>query len=260
MLITSDFIFVHIPKTGGTFINEIVQRLYKPKRFSRVYRWMTKWGLWHRSCKLIISELKYPNLDDYPRGVHCGLRHIPKTTKPIMHVKRNPEDFYKSLFFYGHYKKVPHLTQEILDNEFEDFPNLKPDELFKYYHLLSAKIVGIDQLKFGYLTLELIEELSPSEEIREKLISLLQKGKINEAVETLKNANKNMHILDISSLNKDLEQFLRKHTRLSGLKSLSSIGKINVSKKSKVVHSEFLSDQDWRFEEFAYKYWGYNRL
>lgn len=256
MLISSDFIFIHIPKTGGTFVNETLLEYYKPKRFFRPSMFLKKHKILPY-CIRYSSKVEYPNLSGYTRGIHCGLRHIKQSNKPKFHIKRPPEDFYKSLFYYKHYVKYPHFSEAVLAKEFDDFPNLKPHETFKYYKMLAEKITGIENLKFGYLTFEIIEELSPTEEIRNQLVELLQHDKVDGAVQLLRSSLSNMHILEMKNLNAELYQFLKQNTKLKNIESLLEAKKVNVSKKDKSVQNTFSTDEIKKYDAFAYQYWDY---
>lgn len=258
MLITSDFIFVHIPKTGGTFINKVVRDIYKPKRFGRAYNILNKLNV-GRYCEHHTSSEPYPNLEGYPYGQHIGLRHIPETIKPVFHVKRAPEEYYRSLYFYGHYKKVPHLEQDVLNKEFPSFPDILPEELFKYYHLLTCKVLGQSDLKFGYLTYQIVDQLSPDIATRDKIFQCIQNDKVEEAVSILVTANPKMHILKLDTLNQDLELFFRKNTSIpkERLSAISENKKLNVSEKKENTGPSILGEDQKLYELFTYKYWGY---
>lgn len=258
MLITSDFIFVHIPKTGGTFINTVVCELYRPKHIKMIH-WIRRKLKTRRYCQHFISDEKYTNLDGYPYGQHCGLRHIPVSGKPVFHVKRPPEDYYRSLFYFAWYKKVPHLRNEVLKREFSNFPDLNLHELVKYYYLLTRKIMGTDDLKFGYLTYQIVDQLSPEIETRDRIFQLIQNDKHDHAVAMLKNAHHDMHIMNLLTLSDDLRTFLREYAGFSEekLRGLSTKKKLNVSVKEREDDLLFLNAEWKKYELFAYKYWGY---
>ncbi len=259
MLITSDFVFVHIPKTGGTFINEVVCKLYKQTRFKkRLYKLLNKLNI-RRDCKYFCSNEEYPNLNGFQYGQHCGLRHIPKTNKPIFNVKRTPESYYKSLFYFDFYKRVPHLEKDVLESSFSNFPELLPHELFGYYQKLTCKILNNNNLKFGYLTYEIVDQLSPTVASRDKIFDLIQEEKIEEAVIKLKSDVPNMQILNLNLLNDELVDFLRKNTNFSRKKLmlLTKREKLNVTNKDNSKEILFLTEDQKQYELFAFKYWGY---
>ena len=72
MLLTDSFVFVHIPKTGGSFVRELCQQ-HMPQR-------LVESGLRHHAADRLIPD---------------GFRHLPRFA-----VVRNPWDWYVSWFFY----------------------------------------------------------------------------------------------------------------------------------------------------------------
>ena len=77
MIITPDFVFVHYPKTGGTFVTEMLSRLYGDQLFNTHK---------HGTCSDIPEE-------------HQG--------KPLLSTVRNPYDRYVSQYRFGWWKLYP---------------------------------------------------------------------------------------------------------------------------------------------------------
>jgi hypothetical protein len=78
MLITPDFVFIHMPKTGGTFITDMLRQVYGDAAVET--------GRKHATCDEI------PEAD---RG------------KPILSVMRSPFDRYVSQYHYGWWRTQP---------------------------------------------------------------------------------------------------------------------------------------------------------
>lgn len=102
MLITEDFVFIHFPKTGGTFVTKILEDLLP------------------RLKKKIINQNKH--------GLCC---EIPEEYQnlPIISCIRNPFDIKVSQFNYGWWKKLaPQEMIESIKKEYPSFPKLSFNE------------------------------------------------------------------------------------------------------------------------------------
>lgn len=89
MISTDRFVYIHLPKTGGTFVTSVLERL-KDLLGARVP--------WHYSPRtaFIPSPLK-----------HGGARDIPRRdrAKPVLTTIRNPYDMYVSEYEFGWWKR-----------------------------------------------------------------------------------------------------------------------------------------------------------
>ena len=92
MLITPDVVFIHMPKTGGTFITEMLRLVY--------------------GARAVETGRKHATCDEIPIAEHG---------KPILSVMRSPFDRYVSQYHYGWWKTNP---QEYCDPALilRDFP------------------------------------------------------------------------------------------------------------------------------------------
>ena len=86
MIITDKFVYVHHPKTGGTFVNSVLRQLYKvennvprERRYGE-FAWRRK----HRPCRKIPEE-------------HRG--------KLVLATVRNPYDWWVSAYEFGWWKR-----------------------------------------------------------------------------------------------------------------------------------------------------------
>ncbi len=78
MLITPDFVFIHMPKTGGTFVARMLQLAYGTRA--------VEYGRKHATC------------EEIPASEHG---------KPVLSVIRSPWDRYVSQYHYGWWKSHP---------------------------------------------------------------------------------------------------------------------------------------------------------
>jgi hypothetical protein len=105
MVITDRFVFIHVPKTGGTFVTHALERLHgvapaagPAGRAVRIRRLLERIiGRGRRYGKLSNIEPKHGTCDDIP-AEHRGKR--------ILSVVRNPYDWYVSQYEFGWWKRT----------------------------------------------------------------------------------------------------------------------------------------------------------
>ena len=111
MIITDDFVYIHQPKTGGTFVTRMLQRVYGVER-----------GLWHRLWRRRLPKpvrdsqwLKQVRMPWKPRFVdvkkHGAVCEIPLLYRelPIIGTVRNPYDRFVSQF---EFQKAKDMSKE----------------------------------------------------------------------------------------------------------------------------------------------------
>jgi hypothetical protein len=97
MLITPDFVFIHMPKTGGTFVTKMLQKVYGTE--AKLH------GRKHGTC------------EEIPEG---------EREKPIVSVFRSPFDRYISQFHYAWWKTNPqeYCEVDLLQKAYPSYPDL----------------------------------------------------------------------------------------------------------------------------------------
>src|SRR5690242_20308297 len=100
IIIPDRFVYLHLPKTGGTFVTTALKRVYDPPRRK------TPWA------RLLRKVTRRPYLNMLKHG---WARDIPERYAhlPIVGCVRNPYDKYVSMFHFQWWKRHP-----------EDFPAL----------------------------------------------------------------------------------------------------------------------------------------
>ena len=99
MLFTDSFVYVHEPKTGGTFVTSVLFRLYE-----------FKWTYLTRVASTLRTELVHQNRYGtliYHNNKHGGCSDIPAAQrhKPVLATVRNPYDMYVSQYEFGWWKR-----------------------------------------------------------------------------------------------------------------------------------------------------------
>jgi hypothetical protein len=112
---TQRFIFVHMPKTGGSFVADVLRQLHgtgrihaqlqRSPRLLRAKNWLLR--------QLHGSQLTYEEFDKHGtcHAIPARYAHL-----PILSCMRNPLDWYVSNYKYGWWRTNP-----------EDYPHLRQD-------------------------------------------------------------------------------------------------------------------------------------
>lgn len=91
MIITSRFVYIHQPKTGGTFVSEMLRRLHDQRcRANPLRRWFP------RLCGELFMDVK--------KHGTCGDIPAAHRDKPVLATIRNPYDRYVSQFEFAWWK------------------------------------------------------------------------------------------------------------------------------------------------------------
>lgn len=99
MVITNKFVYIHKPKTGGSFVTEALLKLYDGK-----------WNLFVHAKLALLKVIHYKNQSgilSFTANKHGGCRDIPKEhlQKTIVSTIRNPFDYYVSQYEFGWWKR-----------------------------------------------------------------------------------------------------------------------------------------------------------
>ena len=99
MIITEKFIYIHRPKTGGSFVTDALLKLYGGK-----------WNFWKHAKLAIFKEIHFKNVLGtltFNANKHGGCSEIqPKyKDRSIVSTIRNPYDYYVSQYEFGWWKR-----------------------------------------------------------------------------------------------------------------------------------------------------------
>lgn len=138
MIITNSFIYIHFPKTGGTFTSDVLEKLHLMQK--------------ERRDNSLIRRLFYkkPYFEDYQENsyfqavgngfLNHGLNHngvslIPDrfSRLPIFTVLRNPYDFYTSFYEADKWHKI-----ELDGNQTKLFPNFPKLSFSQFIDFLNV--------------------------------------------------------------------------------------------------------------------------
>lgn len=202
MIITDQFVFLHLPKTGGTFVNEAILTAHgidvvKARRWNSSYRWRA------RLTGSLIDSPRYGPL------AHSGTKHdfrkdVPEKHrgKTVLATIRNPFDRLVSAYefrWWTREDKVASFRARFdLDGEFPTFPDL---DIHDYLRLQQRSLA---YSTLGPATCMLVETLAADPP------AVLQALDDPSSQETpLRDCLSNVRFLHTESLNADLYGFLR---------------------------------------------------
>jgi hypothetical protein len=144
MIITDRFVFVHLPKTGGSFVTSVLRELHNRRGHERIWdrlynRWLGGGG-----------EVNYRE-----RSKHAQCYTIPEEhrDKTICSIIRHPFDLYVSRYFFGwwrtqsekycHVEKVKSKYPYFPALNFEEFIRVSANEFGKLFNPLTPKENGV---------------------------------------------------------------------------------------------------------------------
>src|SRR5829696_6819551 len=174
MIITDRFVYIHMPKTGGTFVEAALQRLYLPER---------RFGLPGRARSrqrgvYIDTSLKRDRRKIGGGDQHQTARQIPDAyrDRPIAFTVRNPFDHWVSYYEFGWWKTHPGDTfDEVkIRSRYAHYPDISFDEYLRAcydWDLLDRGYLPegtdrqLDAAGVGPLTYDYVRFLSPRPEL-----------------------------------------------------------------------------------------------
>jgi len=111
MVTTDRFVYIHMPKTGGTFVTSVLFRIHKPARLPS-----SRSGLARKILHYVQRCAQSPygsSLSPYgeiadvePKHGTCSEIPAPHKDKPILSTIRNPYDWYVSQYEFGWWKRT----------------------------------------------------------------------------------------------------------------------------------------------------------
>ncbi|MCB0482861.1 MAG: sulfotransferase family 2 domain-containing protein [Flavobacteriales bacterium] len=137
MNITNSFVFIHMPKTGGTFVSSVLRKLHHTGRLHDVM--LRKESMLFAKYKLL-KLIKGKQIDYLEFNKHGTCREIPVEYRnlPILSCIRNPFDWYVSNYKYAWWRSHPQDYPGLQDHS--KWPNLGFSE---YLSLSNAEWVKI---------------------------------------------------------------------------------------------------------------------
>lgn len=207
MIATDKFNFIHLPKTGGTFVTKMLKQLYKNKQQSFkgiVYKLLKKefiQNIWNYNF-IEFTEVIY--------GGHQGVSEIPKKYyhDRIVTIARNPFDKYASMYGFKWWTRHPVLNSFLDFRTIPSYPDISIEEMMAFYQTFVIKYgknKGYDLSTIGYYTWQFILYYCENpNSVYEKIGKNLHESNPNFLKENIAK----IHFLQQENLNNDLVNFL----------------------------------------------------
>lgn len=132
MILTDDFVFIHQPKTGGTFVTESLSRLYEPvTKRGMVKHWLGRGRRVGKKQMRII--LKHGTCREIPVGYR---------RKPILATIRNPYDRFVSQYEFAWWRTHPEELGDvkILRQRYPHYPGLTFEDFIDLHNSLLMQL------------------------------------------------------------------------------------------------------------------------
>jgi hypothetical protein len=132
MIITDKFVFIHQPKTGGTFVTEVLKRIHAARAGRALLPLPENWRL--RRAGFIYAKsnnAKHARCDDIPE---------PHRSKPIVACVRNPYSRYISQYNFLWWARNRKVDVEKMRKRFPQFPKFTFEEYLDYvFQMMPVK-------------------------------------------------------------------------------------------------------------------------
>lgn len=248
MLVTENFVFLNMPKTGSTFVRKNLRRIHEKTYkshgspdYPRIVEFAKNL---FKSGEL--TEYYLPSILDYGKPAYMtknqhGLRaDIPEqhTNKHIVSVYRNVFDRYYSQYTYEHWKRFPVHPLEEIRSSFPNFPDLSFEEFVDYWTEFnpSKKHPTVTGIETGPLSSQFIFFYSTTPE---KFVGT----ESEENIAFIREDVSDVELLDFSNLNASLHSFLqRMGYEAAVIDHIVDEPPLNVSRSTSVELSEIFTD------------------
>jgi hypothetical protein len=155
MIVTDKFVFLHYPKTGGSFVAHVLKKIHRRIRYRKLFINVP-------TCR----ELLLPNVKRihgaYRYNQHGTYEQIPEEYKalPIISCIRNPFDRYVSTYEFRNWSKKYLAPVHKIIERYPDFPNLNFEQYLSFINIFDIESrVHHDLLKvdIGMITYSFIQ-------------------------------------------------------------------------------------------------------
>ena len=217
MIITDKFVYIHMPKTGGTFVETVLHKIHEARgdvferrRADQAPR-RRPLREWFQKRRPVFLEL-YNQAGGNDWNQHGHVSQIPPehAHKPILTTLRNPDDRYVSQYEFEWWKQNPgsffrHF--ETLKERYPNYPELTFEEFVTLSNAYSADEINLrfepdDQL--GRHTVQFIKYFYRNPALLTEIDAAYLAEKRYEA-----DLAQNLHYTFTHDLNQQLYDFLR---------------------------------------------------
>lgn len=139
MLVTAKFVYIHQPKTGGTFVSAMLRRLHEARGGTATTVWIDP----DRPAPLpAVAADDVLTVMLPTRHQHGARRNIPAAyrDRPILATVRNPYDRYVSQYEFAWWRRYPEMFGPVADVKrgYPNYPDLTFDEFLRITNEISV--------------------------------------------------------------------------------------------------------------------------
>jgi len=278
MIITNSFVWINYPKTGSTFVREVLREIYSKiesdsnlanKKYIPDFKYLTNkierklkdfsiglkaeihLGNQHRwMFEVLHPELRPFTGDRFGRPTpHGTISQIPKKycDLPVVSAIRDPVSRYISSYNYADWKKSDQLPDSIqsIQSIFPDFPNLDFQTFLIYldrYYRIGKCVIGSDVFDVGPLSYDFLSFFTTNALSEDKNFYFNDWNDLN-------NITDKINFLKFSALNFDLYHLLLKiGFNQSEIPFILNKEPINQSSKECILNNSnlnYIEDKEW---------------
>lgn len=204
MMVFDNFVFVHLPKTGGTFVEHVLKELHCPSWLGQKIHAMQR--------RLGITIPLYPyKYREYRK--HAACRFIPEQDrqKVILSCVRSPYELYVSQYKFGWWKQHPYefytRDSEIYRRSLEEPEKVTFADwiqgMCEHANWVVARRESCPNVEVGFASSEFASYFCTEGDL------VLSQPTEAQMVQEYERTKYNLHFLRMESLNEQLYQFLR---------------------------------------------------
>jgi hypothetical protein len=161
MIIAEKFIMINFPKTGSTFVRNVISELYAKSNFFDDLLISLRFKKKQKIVNLLLPNIRVNSVTHGVNDEHGLFIQIPEEqkNKEIISIKRDLFERYISAYEYGNWKNHPWIDEGILKSRYSNYPDLSFKEyidLVHFYNPYNTNLKIKNKLEIGHATCQFI--------------------------------------------------------------------------------------------------------
>lgn len=248
MLITKNLVFINNPKTGSSFVRQVIREImWKRKPSNIMLRCLMKLEMISPLYKELLFPHIFPKMPPDQHGQYC---QIPKKYKDrsIISIVRNPYDKFLSAYEFRHWSRSLPIEKATIKKHFPIFPRISLNEYVELNNLIQQNTfrqMGFMNLDIGVQTFQFIKMFfkNPNEVLQNFSHDYVISGEFKKDIG-------HISFLKQENLKNDLINLLRGYDYTTDeLNFIANRDKVNVTKSSISNKSELWTNEALMYVE-----------